>query len=1595
MASRSRPPRRGVVLLVILSLLVLFALLGVTFVIVSGQYKRSAQSYMRAEMYGDDWVRQIDTGMYVALRDTLDPANVLRSHSLFNDLYGHNTCYGTVTGAPTNAGGGQLMSFNCTIYDAANNVAPDQAGYFNGCVLTFFRPMDAGNNRLAGNSTRIIGSASTSGTATLRIMRPTADDANDVVLNVGDRFIINGRPFSGTGAGFNPNSGNLDYKTGNAEEALFPVRLDETIADLGANYLRGGGNENWDACDLQNLFLSATIPDASNAVGIKMGMNGTTPYYHIIPSFHRPALYQYMQNKGLTSPADVRKYCFRPMPGVTASANFPPLASPIYGPWDVDNDGDGVADSIWVDLNMPVQTSPDGRRYKPLFAIKIADLDNRLQLNYHGNEQHYSPAGVKNGYYMADGSQTSVNPLKGVGLGPAEVALGTDAVNNVGIVGLSSTIYKNVLEGDGTRYGRYGQDKVPGSGVAISAAADPISATRFFEIPANYFGGGSPGSYQGPPDFVGQLARAVDPRGQLVTDVPTDTTSDLRARAVYRTRVGSDTRFTPVEFERILRYYDLDVAQTPDRLERLATILSGGSAAAAFNRQIVTTEGRDMPIAPAVATKGINAQNTSNKTGFRDAMALLRKRASLSETDLLSVVDRDFYFGLKMNLNRPLGDAVDRATGANAVIDEHETYFDRNGDGTIDEKDFPETYDAFQKGIRLVNGEDMNNDGTVNTQDDALARQQLAKHLYVLASLCTDTTGMTPDTDHQRQLAQWAINVVDFRDSDSIMTPFEYDPNPFDGWNSNCDGIIGAYDATRPVVWGLERPELLLTETLVTHDRRTSDTADEDPVDPNEGDMQKMKGLTTDDAASMKKDGSFDQKYLPEGSAFIELYNPWQSSVERVPAEFYYQWAGTGAGWKTGVCLDQTTPDGGSPVWRILVVKDIKNVLRDPDEQDTDVNKRIADGDKERTVYFTNPTGKVDASETTGTPYYPGHAIAPVLPGRYAVIGSGPVTGIGTPPKYVTYFGFKSDPPDPTTHTAAEMGATRRIELQPSVDPTVNQVRIMNNQHSTQPEPNYTTPTTQPAVAVVLTKSTNGDARFSLSEPVGGYSVVGTPQADTGLALLNPVLDVPLDNTGDNKTELMKKGMSQQFRSLHLQRLANPLIAHNKITNPYLTIDSTAADLVCFNGLTPGAEPKVTDASIAFETLQRGDPPTAANPTRQLWKRTMSQNLTAKDDDATHIWPYNLHHTLGYLNSAYGQYATADSGGVYKGDPTLGGGMQPFPWLTFNNRPFNSVYELMEVPQSKPSQLTSDYKIPATLNSPYSQDATNQDYGHLINFYYDTAGGAATQISGMHRIFDYLRVPSKYVEADTMLVAANFADLSPLAQNAFHPPFNWLSNYRDPGMVNVNTIYSVNVWNALLGGDPRANPNLGLGPTFDQILASRRGYEDSTGNNDILYRKSDVPTEIAAPFRAAGSGKFPTTGNEMNPTEDINCTLLRKDTIATHVGADPAASNLPLLGNNNSQAYNNSARNPYFRHQSLQRLSNVLTTRSNVYACWVTIGYFEVDNSGSLGQELNSDTGEIKRHRAFYMIDRSIPVGFEAGENHNVDRAILVRRYIE
>ena len=92
--------------------------------------------------------------------------------------------------------------------------------------------------------------------------------------------------------------------------------------------------------------------------------------------------------------------------GNTQSLAWPPSAGTLFnndiaipyweavGPWDVDNDNDGVPDSVWIDLGEPVQELEDGTRVKALYATLIIDLDSRLNVNAHGLVDHINPANL-------------------------------------------------------------------------------------------------------------------------------------------------------------------------------------------------------------------------------------------------------------------------------------------------------------------------------------------------------------------------------------------------------------------------------------------------------------------------------------------------------------------------------------------------------------------------------------------------------------------------------------------------------------------------------------------------------------------------------------------------------------------------------------------------------------------------------------------------------------------------------------------------------------------------------------------------------------------------------------------------------------------------------------------------------------------------------------------------------------------------------------------------------------------------------------------------------------------------------------------------
>ncbi len=167
---------------------------------------------------------------------------------------------------------------------------------------------------------------------------------------------------------------------------------------------------------------------------------------------------------------------------------------------------------------------------------------------------------------------------------------------------------------------------------------------------------------------------------------------------------------------------------------------------------------------------------------------------------------------------------------------------------------------------------------------------------------------------------------------------------------------------------------------------------------------------------AMNKDPTFDQRLRPRGSLFVELYNPWPTylsntngtpAATEAPGEFYTINTSTNAA--TGVHLNMTSLAGNSPVWRLLIVKPGNAPNGQPyDPDDPVAANQLPMGNIERSVYFTASAPNIAAIANDGQPYFTTFAtMAPLLPGRYAVVGSAGQAGlnIAAPPTFVNTVG--------------------------------------------------------------------------------------------------------------------------------------------------------------------------------------------------------------------------------------------------------------------------------------------------------------------------------------------------------------------------------------------------------------------------------------------------------------------------------------------------------------------------------------------------------------------------------------------------------------
>lgn len=1917
-ANAARRPRRGVLLLVVLSLLVLFLMVGMAFVITAKQSEKAAKSSMKASVRIAGEAAQadlLDEVLHQIIRDTNNPNSSLRFHSLLGDMYGNDGLKGVILptpsmpspppatvlppkfagstgGADPGPTGGQMLEFQIGTQATGVTVAAEMLRdlYGNtvdagGVALTFSNIDNAYNGQVLtflsgiakGRSTRIVGFTPPN---TFRVMNVQLADgsliADPSLLATAanpTRVLINGRPFSGTGVGFNPWA--IDTPTTkvpklNAEEgvliggtpqffpmALMPnaafqfptianVRLPGTpppgFTDPHRNYYfprtttsffdysgNGGANEGYDAPDFQNMalaYLPATqlvetaLPNVTGALPPALAITGAGTM--VIPSWHRPELLNYWANANtspfkngsdgvrssfLSSNLDptvkggmmLRRVMLRPnwidhpnftgsnpelaaITGATTTAMGQRLARMVYGPWDVDNDNDGVRDSVWVDVGLPVMAGPNGKLVKPLAATLIIDMDGRANANAAGTcdlaevwglgaDNTTGIKDVQASAALAAGVPSRDTP-RGAGLGPADV--------NLGIV-IDQNDFQTLLIGttvSGKFYpGRYG---FPVSGVVrpgVPGTFDLLSQIEMIGWPRS---ADVRSNFGAPSDLRARYGAGVNSHGQPIFDatlkdevrtlndaITAGTDSGILIDSPYElnlsqktaagvqgdatTSYSSDAPFSVAEMERLLRPFDADAGTLPGRLALLSGVLRNNANDFAARNKI-TSDSFDLPmpnvslphemaednqmysekplyrrppqtaadliemrVRKALKVKGLNVPPFPEPVTGSDALALRAAMRRLVAPELAN--------GSRLNVNRPIGNGSDndpQGEPGYGVVDEP-------GEEVIAPQSIWQTAEAQAKGFNAQfpphatefvidpNSADPNN--PTITQQETDHRHLLARHLYVTALTLAaepDYTGGSPtDKELARRLAQWAVNVVDFRDPDNINTPFEYDVQPFDGWDVNGwagdkkpgqDGMAGTSDDVsvtptddsqnyRQLVWGAERPELLMTETMAWHDRNTTDEADEDP---NQGERP---ADTTGAPPLTPADPDFDQLYRPRGAFFLELFNPWPETL--APSLDIH--ASNAAEQDLGVNLAASsvptaTARQGSPVWRVIVTQDV-DPSKDPD--DPEANNRPANID--RSIYFIDRDPDIAGDGTAFYRHQEDPEVLPVRPGRYMVVGSGKEDPAGSG-KFISNLGQRLD----QTPSQRPRKPLRRIELDTNNvehavslidnftgDDTVAENASANTSYKMQTPSEAEASVSIPALAsatpqTAATRKSIADVavingvgagerrRFTLSEPANGYpSRVGnveftSPAPDpseeglycNGGNIAQPkAIDTPLD---DVDPELSKLGTDfTRGRRLFLQRLANPMIPYNADTNPYLTIDDTRAYITVFNGRLSATQQEAgarnSEARPGFSSVERGYLSTSPQGELDLWKtRAVDRPALVKQDTARMAinradMNFSLRAvpqvTLGFLNRPYMNNAEASSA-IKRVQPK-----QPFPWLAWNNRPFVSGNELMLVPRHRSSQLLKYFKTAEQATGWKQYDPTAPDdpqqfaapgfqakpFSHLENFFSTEAG--ATPVPGsphhLYRLLELIETPSLFAGTETWLNPTSFnvapANMSTLSTSdpriGLLPPFNRISEFRDPGKININTISERDsnfpdrtVWDGIFHGRTNRKGTAGRdvhpGPALEEWVVSRRGYGSASASTLL---DAAFPSVFANPLRAPDAGDMVPIPGMLR--SGVDSTLLRSidgtaGTSAAPVGEPLFATDLGAAGTDD---YRNSLRNGFFRYQPIVRLDNLVTNRSNVYAVWVTIGFFEVEDApdypkfrndnGNLpdnpetqalynrvypdgyafGREDGVDVGNTRRLRGFYMIDRTNMAGYEPGADHNVENVIRLRRRIE
>jgi hypothetical protein len=708
-SSRAHAARRGVILLVVLAFLTLFALIGLTFVLYADAEATAARIAREAEERGaPDVEPELLLAYFLGqlIYDVDDAQGVysaLRGHSLARLMYGYD--------------------------DAGTNATP-----FNG------------TGRLH-----------------------TGPDAFTNPFQIDDFLLVNYTYFSRDGFLRDPER--LGSRAG-VTEARGPFT--------------GGFNPPYTYPDLNNMFLAAVRAD------------GTV----LAPSFHRPwtgfgSLDPSNPNWYDTGKPWLKYQVLRPRPTEMGSG-FP---APEAG-GDVKNlvAAPGGNDSIWLDLDFPVLTVADGRKYKPLFAPLIVDLDNRVNVNVHGNIRGPGRTHVSN-----------------QGLGPWEVNLGR-------VLTKGGNEWANLFTGNpaSARAGRYGRDKQP----AVVGTSAPAGLRPHVYAQVDFDACQEGAGFTPTPAF--QLPSAISRPWSSFPFYPPGYGDGSAAERLNHPLLsnglrpaGDDHGFAACNLEALLRPDDMGSAALISEL----AILCPKNFADPRLRRLVTTHSFDVD-SPGISPWLFDRDSSAYQLPLGGAdqppsgppipfpPLALRTTAPIP-------ANSDF----QIPGAAPDDPRVDWRCGAGAL-------------GRVDLNRFLPPYPHQGQGVDpaswssapLVDSGGRFDAGPPTVRQQFLAaqaaRQQLADDIYrrllVVTSVAAAANPARPsdaDLAPRRWLAQLAVNIVDFLDEDEISTPFPFYTIQDAGDPQFDAGAVSAGNPELPRYWvfGTELPRVVLNEVLAEY----------------------------------------------------------------------------------------------------------------------------------------------------------------------------------------------------------------------------------------------------------------------------------------------------------------------------------------------------------------------------------------------------------------------------------------------------------------------------------------------------------------------------------------------------------------------------------------------------------------------------------------------------------------------------------------------------------------------------------------------------------------------------------------------------------